>query len=153
MDPLVTRHLKSWVGLARPAHPGRLFLPQNAGGLNLSLPSDLYQKLQVGKASLLITSQDGGVNHAVNEGLRKELNQQRAKFHPYTMAQEAFASDPGASRKLVARKAKQAVSNHLNRKHLEHSLSLETQGKLFHLVDSTASAVWSRVVQSLPLPG
>ena len=76
LDPLVTRHLKSWAGLARPADPGRLFLPQNAGGLNLSLPSDLYQKLQVGKASLLITSQDGDVNHAVNEGLRKELNQQ-----------------------------------------------------------------------------
>ena len=50
----------------------------------------------------------------------------------------------------MARKAKQVVSNHLNRRRLEHSLSLETQGKLFHLVDSTASAVWSRVIQSLP---
>ena len=90
LDPLVTRHLKSWAGLARSADPGRLFLPQKDGGLNLPLPSDLYQKLQVGKASLLITSQDGGVNHAVSEGLRKESNQQRAKFHPYTMAQEAL---------------------------------------------------------------
>ena len=73
LNPLATRYLKRWAGLARPADPARLFLPQNAGGLNLSLPSDLYQKLQVGKASLLITSRDGGVNHAVSLS-NKELN-------------------------------------------------------------------------------
>ena len=59
---------------ARPADPARLFLPQNVGGFNLSLPSDLYQKLQVGKASLLITSQDGGVNHAVRVYERSQIN-------------------------------------------------------------------------------
>ena len=63
-------------------------------------------KAQVGKASLLITSQDGGVSHAVavSESLRKESNQQEAKFHPYSMAQEAFTSDSGASGKTVSRK-------------------------------------------------
>ena len=35
------------------------------------------------------------------------------KFYLYTIVQEAFASRPGASRKLVARKAR--VTNHLNR--------------------------------------
>ena len=150
LNPLATRYLKRMAGLARPADPARLFRPQNAGGLNLSLPSDLYQKLQVDKASLLITSRDGGVNHAVSESLRKESIQQRAKFHPFTMAQEAFASNPGASGKAVARKAKQTVTNHLSNKRLEHSLSLDTQGKLFHLVDATASAMWSKAIQLLP---
>ena len=152
MNPLATWYLKRWAGLARPADPARLFLPQNAGGLNLSLPSDLYQTLQVGKASLLISSQDGGVNHAISESLRKESIQQRAKFHLYTMVQEAFAANPGASGKAVARKAKQAVTNHLKNKRLEHSLSLDTQGKLFHLIDSTApeSAMWSKAIQFLP---
>ena len=150
LDSLATRYLKRWAGLARPPDPARLFLPQNVGGLNLSLPSDLYQKLQVGKASLLITSQDGGVNHVVNESLRKESNQQRVKFHPYTMAQEAFASDLGAPGKTVSRKAKQAMTSNLNQMRLEHSLSLETQGKLFHLVDTNASAAWSKAIQSLP---
>ena len=86
------------------------------------------------------------MNHAVSESLRKESIQQRAKFHPFTMAQEAFASNPGASGKAVARKAKQTVTNHLSNKRLEHSLSLDTQGKLFYLVDATASAMWSKAI-------
>jgi len=59
LDPLASQYLKKWAELARPADPARLFLPQNSGGFNLPLPSTLYQQLQVGKASLLITSQDG----------------------------------------------------------------------------------------------
>ena len=50
----------------------------------------------------------------------------------------------------MARKAKQTVTNHLSNKRLEHSLSLDTQGKLFHLVDATASAMWSKAIQLLP---
>jgi len=50
----------------------------------------------------------------------------------------------------VARKAKQAVTNNLNNKRLEHSLSLGTQGKFFHHVDSNATAVWAKTTQSLP---
>jgi hypothetical protein len=42
LDPLVTRHLKKWAGLARSADPARLFLPQSSGGFNLSLPSAMY---------------------------------------------------------------------------------------------------------------
>ena len=74
LDAVTTRFLKKWAGLAKSADPARLFLPQNLGGLNLSLPSTRYQKLQVGKASLLITSLDGGVNHAVRKSLKKETN-------------------------------------------------------------------------------
>ena len=66
------------------------------------------------------------------------------------MAREAFASDPGAPGKTVSRKAKQAVTSNLNQKRLEHSLSLETQGKMFHLVDTNTSATWSRAIQALP---
>jgi hypothetical protein len=80
LDPLVTCHLKKWAGLARSADPAGLFLPQACGGFNLSLPSAMYQKLQVGKASLLITSRDAGVNHAIRESLRREESQQRRKF-------------------------------------------------------------------------
>ena len=45
---LVTQYLKRWTGLARPADPARLFLPQNMWGFYLSFPSDLYQRLQMG---------------------------------------------------------------------------------------------------------
>ena len=150
LDAVTTRFLKKWAGFAKSADPARLFLPQNLGGLNLSLPSTLYQKLQVGKASLLITSLDGGVNHAVRESLKKETNQKQAKLHPYTVAQEAFASDPGTPCKVVSRKAKRVVVSNVNSKRLEHSLSLPTQGKLFKLVDTNAATIWAKACQSLP---
>ena len=71
LDPLVTRYLKKCVGLAKAVDPARLFVPPASGG---SVPSELYQKFQVGKASLLITSLDNGVNHAVRESLRTANN-------------------------------------------------------------------------------
>ena len=106
LDPLATSYLKKWAGLARAADPARLFLPQASGGFGLSPLSELYQKLQVSKASLLITSLDDGVNRAVSENLKKEKNQKRVKFQPYLAAQQAFAADPGASGKESQGQAK-----------------------------------------------
>ena len=105
LDPLATCYLKKWAGLARAADPARLFLPQASEGFGLSPLSELYQKLQVSKASLLITSLDDGVNRAVSENL-KEKNQKRVKFQPYLAAQQAFAADPGASGKEIQGQAK-----------------------------------------------
>ena len=150
LDPLATRYLKKWAGLTRSADPARLFLPQARGGFGLSLPSELYQKLQVGKASLLITSPDNGVNHAVRENLKKEESQKRVKFQPYLAAQSAFAADPGASGKAVARRAKAKLETDLVEKRLKHSVSLEHQGKLFRTVDANSAAVWAKTTQSLP---
>ena len=59
LDPLATRYLKSWLGLAKAADPSRLFLPPNHGGLGLPSVSGLYKKLQVGKAALLMTQEIG----------------------------------------------------------------------------------------------
>ena len=150
LDPLATRFLKKWAGLARAADPARLFLPQASGGFNLSLPSELYQKLQVGKASLMITSLDGGVNLAVRENLKKENNQKRVKFQPYLAAQQAFADDPGASGKAVARRAKAKLITALQDRRLKHSVSLEHQGKLFRTMSASAASVWATATQSLP---
>ena len=150
LDSLVTRYLKKWSGLAKPADPVRLFLPIEDGGLNLSLPSTLYQKLQVGKASLLITSPDNVVSHTVKERIDKESQQQRAKFRPFTLAQQAYSANPGASGRAVSNRAKKMVGNEVRRKYLEHSMSLNTQGKLFQLVDNNASSVWAKAIQTLP---
>ena len=150
LDSLVTRYLKKWSGLAKPADPVRLFLPIEDGGLNLSLPSTLYQKLQVGKASLLITSPDNVVSHTVKERIDKESQQQRAKFRPFTLAQQAYSANPGASGRAVSNRAKKMVGNEVRRKYLEHSMSLNTQGKLFQLVDNNASSIWAKAIQTLP---
>jgi hypothetical protein len=110
LDAITIRYLEKWAGLAKPAD---LFLPQDKGGFNLPFPSALYQKLQVGKVSLLITSTDAGVNHVVQETLKKEEKQQQAKFQPHIIIQEAFASDPGASHKAVSSLAKKRIENEL----------------------------------------
>ena len=41
------------------------------------------------------------------------------------------------------------AESELKKKRLEHSLSLGTQGRLFRVVDSHASAVWSRAIQAV----
>ena len=82
LDRITIRYLKKWAGLAKPADPARLFLLQDKGGLNLPLPSALYQKLQVSKASLFITSTDAGVNHVVRETLKKRRNNNEQSSSP-----------------------------------------------------------------------
>ena len=72
LDPFGTRYLKKWSGLARPADPAILLLPSENGGLNPQLPSTLYQKLQVGRASLLVASTNNVVGHAVRQHIEKE---------------------------------------------------------------------------------
>ena len=102
------------------------------------------------QGSLLITSLDDGVNHAVCENLKKEKNQKRVKFQPYLAAQQAFAADPGASGKMVARRAKAKLNTDLQNRCLKHSVSLEHQGKLFCTVNANAASVWAKTTQSLP---
>ena len=40
LEPLATRYLKSWLGLAKPADPSRFFLPLDYDGLGLPLSLD-----------------------------------------------------------------------------------------------------------------
>ena len=58
------------------------------------------------------------------------------------MAQEVFAADPGASGKTVSRRARKRIENKLKDRRLNHSLSLDVQGKLLHIVHPNAAAVW-----------
>ena len=60
---LITKYLKWWSELATPADSSRFYLPYSKGGLKLPSVPGLYQKLQVWKAALLMTSRDGGVQH------------------------------------------------------------------------------------------
>ena len=56
LDPLVTKYIKKWSGLARPANPARLFLSKGAGGLGYTKMSVLYQKLHLSKQVQLMLS-------------------------------------------------------------------------------------------------
>ena len=80
--------------------------------------------MQVGKAALLMTSRDPAA---------------------ITATQEVFATAPGASRKALARMAKQEVQQ---RKRLTHAASLQVQGKFLQLSSNAAARTWSRAIQS-----
>ena len=41
------------------------------------------------------------------------------------------------------------VESEVKKKRLEHSMSLGTQGRLFHVIDTHAFAVWLRAIQAL----
>ena len=55
LEAMVTRFLKKWSGLARPADPAHLYLPKIEGGLALPPLSLLYRKMRMSQGVLLMT--------------------------------------------------------------------------------------------------
>ena len=145
IDPLATKYLKRWSGLTKPADPSRLSLPQTSGGLELSSISMLYQKIQMGKAVLLMTSRDAGVQHATKI---KESQAQRKKFRPITITQKTFTSIPEASSRTLARAVKNEVQKQDVWKRLAHAATLHVQEKFLELSCDESARVWSRAIQS-----
>ena len=86
--------------MVKPADPARLFLQQANGGLNLPLPSALYEKLRVGKLAFLLHPRMLELTIRYERALKKESQQKQVKFQPHIVAQETFAADPGMSGKL-----------------------------------------------------
>lgn len=103
--------------------------------------------------SLLITSLDSVVSHTVKERIGKENQQQRSRFHPFTLTQQAYFINLDASGRTVSNIVKRIVESEVKRKHLEHSTSLSTHGKLFQIIDTNASTIRSKVIQALPPSG
>ena len=150
LEATATRYLKKWSGLARSADPARLYLPKTNGGLNLPAISQLYRKMHVSHACQLITSRDPVTQHVAKLQIEKEQNQQRAKFKPMLTVQEVMVADPGASKKTLMRRAKEAVTSAEIGERLEHSRSLPHQGELHRLMERDAATLWSETVQKLP---
>ena len=150
LDPIVTRYLKQWSGLAKSADPSRLFLPNSLGGLEFSNVSGLYRILQSGKAALLMASRDREVQYSTRIQVQKETIALRSKFKPYLFAQEIFSQDPGISRKALSKRVKNSMKQCEASEYLAHAKDLPVQGKLFQLVDQEATLIWSKAVQTLP---
>ena len=63
----------------------------------------------MGKAALLMTSRDRGVQFVSRSILDKEVHSKVAKFKPATSVQQVFAADPGASSKSLSLRSKKCV--------------------------------------------
>ena len=101
-------------------------------------------------ACQLITSWDPVTQHVAKLQIEKEQNQQRAKFKPMLTVQEVMVADPGASKKTLMRRAKEAVKSAEIGERLEHSQSLPHQGEQHRLMERDAATLWSETVQKLP---
>ena len=72
LQPLATKALKEWVGLARHSNTSILFLPAKRGGLALPSLVREHKKLQASKMVQLFTSHDPGVRKVADLRLEEE---------------------------------------------------------------------------------
>ena len=112
--------------------------------------SHLYKKMHVSHACQPITSCDPITQHVAKLQIEKEQDQQRAMFKPMLTLREVMVADPGASKKTLMRRAKEAVKSAEVADRLEHSQSLPHQGELHRLMEGDAATLWLETVQNLP---
>ena len=127
LQPIATKFLKRWSGLAKSADTGCLFLPKKKGGLELPSLVTLYKKLQVAKAAVYTCSRDPVVRAIATQETRKEATQTRPVFKPYQVVAAAMQADPGATPKQVRERAKSRVEKVDTDARLCHSTSLSRQ--------------------------
>ena len=148
LEAVVTRFLKKWSGMARPANTARLYLPKEEGGLALPSISLLYKKLKVPQGALLLTARDRITQTIARRTLQKEDTQVRVQFKPVTLCSEIMVVDPGTRRQTLAKRAKNAVMFEDTTEIREYAESLPVQGQLMR-VHSFAAEIWATAVSSL----
>ena len=106
LQPMATRFLKKWSGLARPANPSLLFLPPRKGGLGLPTLTGLYKKQQSALKVQLLLSHDHSVRAIAKHQLCLETANNRQKFRPSETAQLVMDAHPGVHRKVLMKSTK-----------------------------------------------
>ena len=150
LQPLATRYLKRWSGLARTADPNKLFLPKSNGGLDLPNLITLYRKLQVSKAATFVHSRDPTVRCIATTETLREQRQTKAPFKPFQTVVDAMKDDPGASKAATTMKAKARVQAADTASRLSHTSGLVVQGQTVRTFEGKEATTWSTVVLSLP---
>ena len=149
LDALATFYLKKWTGLAKPANSAILYLPHKMGGLNLTLVSLYYKRLQVAKHSHLLTSSDHCVRHIAERSLKKDLTLKRSKFRPSVVVRDGMVANPDFSRQSLSKIAKAVVQEETFDERHEQLLGLQREGQMFQCASSDAAAIWGRVLLQL----
>ena len=106
IQPLATKALKKWAGLARSSNTSILFLPAKRGGLALPSLVDLYKKMQATRMVQLLSSNDPGVRMAAKLHLEEERRIQRRRFKPAQLVEDLMSGGQSQSRPTVSRAAK-----------------------------------------------
>ena len=150
LQPIATKYLKKWCGLAKSADTGCMFLPKEHGGLNLPSLTTIYKKLQVTKAVAYTSSRDPLVRAIASRETRREATLQRPAFKPFQEVITAMQDDPGASSKQLCNRVKKQVEAVDTKSRLSHSTSLTVQNLPMKDNTSRAPHLWSSTIETLP---
>ena len=106
LQPMATKALKSWAGLARHSNSSVLFLSVKRGGLALPSLSGVHRELQASKMVQLVLSRDPGVRKVANLHLLEEKKSKRIKFKPAILVDSIRRQDLPRSCQALRRSVK-----------------------------------------------
>ena len=130
LQPLATKALKKWAGLATSSNTSILFLPAKKGGLALPSLVGLYKRLQATKMVQLLTSHDAGVRKAADLRLVEEKGKKRLKFRPAALVDSIRSQDPPRNRRALTRAAMTLLTDEEDDERHQSLCQLHTQGEM-----------------------
>ena len=150
LQPLATKALKRWAGLARSSNTSILFLPEKRGGLALPSLVSLYKRQQATRMVQLFTSGDKGVRKAADLCLVEERGKQRMKFKPATLVDSVLSNHPSQSRRTLTGATKTLlVEDEVAQRHQDLCL-LPSQGEMTRCWEENSPQLWVKAIQGLP---
>lgn len=150
LQPLATKSLKKWAGLARSSNTSILYLPAKRGGLALPSLVSLYKKQQSLRMVQLFTSKDAGVRTAAHLCLMEERGKQRVLFRPASLVDDILSQAPSQSQQAVSRAAKTLIMDEEADKRHQQLCCLPTQGEMARQWEGKSPELWVKAVQTLP---
>jgi hypothetical protein len=150
LQPMATRFLKKWSGLARPANPSLLFLPPRKGGLGLPTLTGLYKKQQSALKVQLLLSHDHSVRAIAKHQLCLETANNRQKFRPSETAQLVMDAHPGVHRKVLVKRVRNLIAAEEGEELATSLHALPQQGGMARHFEGNAAAVWAKCLEKLP---
>ena len=150
LQPLATKALKSWVGLARHANSSILYRSIKKGGLGLPSLVGEYKKLQALKMVQLLLSNDSAVRKIGKLRVMEEEKSQRMKFKPAALVNSILQQQPSQSRQALKGAVKSLLAEEEDSV-LHHTIcQLPAQGEMTRAWEESSPTLWVRAVKVLP---
>ena len=137
LQPMETRALQKWSGLASSSNTSILFFPANRGSLALPSLVTLYKKMKATRMVQLFTSRDPSVRKAAELHLEEERKSLRAKYRPAEFVDDLLSCDQFHK------------SAHCDER-LQFLCQLTAQGGMARSWEETSPELWVKAVHSLP---
>ena len=151
LQPLPTKALKKWAGLARPLNISVLFLPVKRGGLTIPSLVGLYKRQQVSRMAQLFRSTDSGVRKAADLRILEKRRGQRLKFKPATFVHDLLPETQSQSRCALSGAAKTLISEEEADHQHQHLSQLSAKGEMARSWGDSSPQLWVKAMQGLPL--